>query len=760
MRWGRTGRIRPRLISGLALAASCLLAACASDGSQRANLAPLAAAPAFAQAPPALSTAPATPTPPPAPNPSSAEFKANYGLTMINAASAYAAGATGKGVTVAVIDSGVNSAYADLAPNLSPQSIDIDSRRNNLGGGVAHGTDVAGVVGASLNGQGTVGVAYQASILAIRADNNCANPIATTPPCLYVPKQLADAINYAVSRGARVINLSIAQDKLSGPALEQAFANAARRGVVMVVAAGNAGDFRPRQPAQYAIEFPASVVAVGAVGSTQTLASFSNRAGGYAKEYMVAPGVDIVTGCIAGACDSDSGTSFAAPHISGALALLLQAFPNLTGPQALAILEKTADDLGAPGVDLVYGFGLLDLKKAFQPVGGLKVPVAGMRTADAAALVGSSLSASFGDAVARGHALTTVGFDGYQRQFTVDLAGGFPLQGRGLLPDLSRPTAINMQSSLDLGPGARLEFAAATPRPLPEPLRQTPLALPFQQAADLHLQLRAGRLQLAVSRGQAGALQTFGPGGQGTAFSAVVRASVAASAGYDFGGFTLTGEAGQGAPLMPYAAVPTRPSTYAQVTLGRRARDVEFALTVGALSEPEGPLGSLLPLDTSFGLPARTRFAIARAQTWLTPRIGLAVQAGLGETRAAGPLVSLATPALTSTWRLTAWTERRLPGVGPTQFTLDLEQPLRVEQGAFAAIALPTVAAGGEELSFQTRRFSAVPSGRELDLRLGASRQTARLGAVDLQLIATRDLANVAGQPVALGLLAGWRTAF
>ncbi len=99
------------------------------------------------------------------------------------------------------------------------------------------------------------------------------------------------------------------------------------------------------------------------------MAVYSNKAGSAANGYLSAPGDDITTECDSTGCVRVSGTSFAAPQVSGALALLMQAFPNLSGRDAVDILLRTAADLGATGTDSTYGRGGLDLARAFAPVG-------------------------------------------------------------------------------------------------------------------------------------------------------------------------------------------------------------------------------------------------------------------------------------------------------------------------------------------------------------------------------------------------------
>ncbi len=109
----------------------------------------------------------------------------------------------------------------------------------------------------------------------------------------------------------------------------------------------------PSWPARYAVDprYAGSVVAVGALTQAGVMAVYSNKAGSAANGYLSAPGDDITTECDSTGCVRVSGTSFAAPQVSGALALLMQAFPNLSGRDAVDILLRTADDLGAAGTD-------------------------------------------------------------------------------------------------------------------------------------------------------------------------------------------------------------------------------------------------------------------------------------------------------------------------------------------------------------------------------------------------------------------------
>jgi hypothetical protein len=189
---------------------------------------------------------------------------------------------------------------------------------------------------------------------------------------------------------------------------------------VLVISAGNDSTANPDPfalvPAQ---QFAGSVIIAGAIDSRGQIADFSDRAGTGAAYYLTALGVDDRAPDQTGRQFLWSGTSFSAPTISGAVALLAQAFPNLTGKQIVDILFKSADDLGATGVDNIYGQGGLDIKRAFQPLGATtmadsQTPVSGDN---------GDLPGAAGDAgAASGASLGAIILDGYDRAFVLDLA--------------------------------------------------------------------------------------------------------------------------------------------------------------------------------------------------------------------------------------------------------------------------------------------------------------------------------------------------
>lgn len=286
-------------------------------------------------------------------------------------------------VRVAIIDSGVDLGHPDLAGR-------VIEARSFVGGSAAdrtgHGTIVAGLIAAGIdNGIGIVGLAPSAELLVARVVTNG----------LTIPLRAeAKAIRWAVDRGAQVINMSFGglrdPTDASRDTYSQIEADAIRyavsKGVVVVAAVGN-GDDAPRQPWPYA-SYPAAlphVLGVGALTRKGGVPPYSNQDAVLTD--IVAPGVDIVstfprsltakrpaceeqgyTLCATPEFEDVSGTSFAAPQVTAAVANLLAVAPTLTADQAIAVLVRAARDLGpegacrrcAAGHDAPSGYGRLD----------------------------------------------------------------------------------------------------------------------------------------------------------------------------------------------------------------------------------------------------------------------------------------------------------------------------------------------------------------------------------------------------------------
>ena len=356
-----------------------------------------------------------------------AEFQANFGLGSINVLSTYSGGFTGTGQTIAVIDTGIDVDHPDLDANIAAASTDIVTSNsaflNDIDG---HGTQVSGVAAAERNGVGTHGVAFNSQILAIRADSigSCLTL------CTFTNADVADAIDFAVANGAGVINLSLGGGASNADFLASVQA-AVNAGVIFAIASGNTGGADPLNPANLATtaSFNGQIIAVGAVDSSNAIASFSNRAGTVQNFYLVAPGVSIVTTNIGGGTTTVSGTSYSAPHVAGAVALTRQRFPALSATQIVDALLAAATDLGASGTDAIFGRGLLNVSAALAPLGATTLPAGASEAEDARAMVAldssdMQLGDAFGDGIA--DALSrrpAIIVDAFGRAFVADVSG-------------------------------------------------------------------------------------------------------------------------------------------------------------------------------------------------------------------------------------------------------------------------------------------------------------------------------------------------
>ncbi|OYZ92093.1 MAG: hypothetical protein B7X99_16015 [Rhizobiales bacterium 17-65-6] len=161
---------------------------------------------------------------------------------------------------------------------------------------------------------------------------------------------LVAALDFLAAKGVRVVNMSLAGPPNS--VLEEAITRMAERDILVVAATGNGG---PLAPPVYPAAYP-SVLAVTAVDANGTV---YRRAGQGPHVDLAAPGVDIWTAASIKGARPKTGTSFAAPFVSAAAAAILAAEPDLTAAEVIARLTASAKDLGDPGPDAVYGYGLV-----------------------------------------------------------------------------------------------------------------------------------------------------------------------------------------------------------------------------------------------------------------------------------------------------------------------------------------------------------------------------------------------------------------
>jgi filamentous hemagglutinin family protein len=245
--------------------------------------------------------------------------------------------ATGKGVLVAVVDSTIDVNHPDLSGV-------IEQRFDAVGAQLAphaHGTGMAGAIASHKR---LLGVAPNARLLAIQAFGVNAGSAQGTSLAI------VKGLNWAVEQGAKVINMSFAGPK--DPILEQAIKALREKGVILIAAAGNAG---PKSPPLFPGADP-NVIAVSATDADDAVYKNANR-GKYVA--IAAPGVDILVPAPDGGYQLTTGTSVAAAHVSGVVALLLERNPSLKPDDVRRILTSTATKLKGARPEEV-GAGLVD----------------------------------------------------------------------------------------------------------------------------------------------------------------------------------------------------------------------------------------------------------------------------------------------------------------------------------------------------------------------------------------------------------------
>lgn len=265
--------------------------------------------------------------------------------------------ARGSGVTVAVVDSGVDATHRDLSGQiLSGTAMGAARGGSNDGHGDTdgHGTEMAGDIAAKGGGRDhALGIAPGAKIL----------PVKVTTGGTGDPADIAAGVRWATKHGATVINVSLSADGTAPSGLVAAMKYAMRHGSVVVAGAGNGSN------GQFDVGYPANIPGVVAVSGTTRSGQFWNGSVSGPEVALAAPADGVVsTGSSAAGSRTgymkDEGTSDAAAFVSGAAALVWSKYPDLTAPQVIERLIATADDAGPSGRDDQYGFGRLDVVNA------------------------------------------------------------------------------------------------------------------------------------------------------------------------------------------------------------------------------------------------------------------------------------------------------------------------------------------------------------------------------------------------------------
>ncbi|WP_206340832.1 S8 family peptidase [Marinicauda algicola] len=722
------------------------------------RLAPSASSSASSSTP----TPAATPPPPPA-NFDTVEFRNQYGLGLINAISAYEAGATGLGILVAVVDTGVELADSEFdgtgtgANQIHPASTDIVSNRtaNDVDG---HGTGVAGVIAAKKDDVVMHGVAFQSTILAIRADSVGSCEADGGEGCTFSDSATAAAIDHAVANGARIINLSLGRDAELGDDASRTFAamrRAADAGVLLVVAAGNQDeeetepDASPGFPATFVNDLEADgfAVAVGSVGSAKEISSFSNRAQGAENFYLVAPGEQIVAPGVGPDYFRFSGTSFAAPHVAGALALMLQAFPNLAGNTALQILFDTAEDLGDPGADSTYGRGLIDLAEAFKPQGTTTTALFGAERVPVA-LVLSEPGGAFGDWVFDSGLFDgAVMRDRYDRAYRFE-AGEAPGDGGRNALSAFETAAQSSLNRVSVTRAGSTEVTLRHGQDRVQALTNLPEEL-YQGDMGVSLRFIAGDLTLEAGRGFASPSPVAGAGGSvlsHTHFSGAVANLSAqrdwASVRYDLDPVTLS-----------VRTAGSQGDAFSAAALTVDFAGQQLGIEIGNGREDGRALGS--HLAGRFGAPDESSSDFTAA-LWSGPlAFGWRGAARYEHVEARLGMPGFLT--IEEEVRASAWSVGVDRPVGPGRLGFTLSQPLRVEAGAVSA-RVPVEVDRRNRTRYERRLAALSPSGRELSLESAYSFALGERTRASLAARYTTDPGHVAGSDDAVSVWFGLRT--
>ncbi len=267
------------------------------------------------------------------------------GVQQVNAPQAWDY-SQGKGIRVAVVDTGIDFNHPDLKPNYVGGASFVPGTATPMDDH-GHGTHCAGTIAAAINGSNVVGVAPLASLYAVKVlDQNGSGQFSW----------IIAGIDWCIQHRIHVISMSLGAP--SAPAAMKTMCDTAwSKGLLLVAAAGNAQMQTPVPPAASNVGFPAkyqNVIAVSAIDSSNAIASFSSRG---PEVDVCAPGVSVLSDKLGSGTTVMSGTSMACPHVAGVAAVAWGSHRFSNNEQIWNLLASTVDNLGVPGWDLFYGYG-------------------------------------------------------------------------------------------------------------------------------------------------------------------------------------------------------------------------------------------------------------------------------------------------------------------------------------------------------------------------------------------------------------------
>jgi hypothetical protein len=583
-----------------------------------------------------------------------------------------------------------------------------------------------------------MGVAFDATIISLRADapGTCADT-SEDGGCEFFDSAIASGIDAARLAGARVINLSLG-GSAPNSTLMNAMTRAVSAGIVLVISAGNDGE-KPEGansdpmalvPAQ---NLPGHVIIAGSIGAPDInggtnlnqISDFSNRAGTGATWYLSALGYRDRAPDHTGTQYLWSGTSFSAPTITGAVALLAQGFPNLNGAQIVNILFQSADDLGAAGTDSIYGRGRLNLARAFQPMG--QTSLADSKEAVSTGSNGD-LPAAAGDGGADGDPTTPFGaiiLDGYSRAFVLDLAKTLrvaeqskpltrALQGNIRVAGASAgPVSVAMTVSqrrdlpmgfaverLGIGPDDARRSRVLAGSAIARLDDKTAIALGFAEGAKA--------MDRRLSGAEAGAFLIAKDIAGDPGFSARRDGSLAVRRNLGPVAVTMSAESGDVWQEVKTSATGS-PYRWTSVSVDRNFGSTWLSAGISNLNEKQTVLGGRMS-NALGGGGASSLFLDLEARRELGKSWTAGLSARRGWTDFAGGKFATGAYGFDLTRHGLLGSNDRLG--------FRLSQPLRVESGGFSMMLPTAYDYDTQTATSSLSRFSLTPSGREVDAEL------------------------------------------
>jgi subtilisin family serine protease len=627
-----------------------------------------------------------------------------------------------------------------------------------------HGTAVAGVIAAIKDDFAVHGIAYEAGIYSVRADTPGTCEADGGDGCTFNDGNLATAIDDAVAAGASVINMSLGADATSSDIFSPvaaAMRRAAAAGVVIVTSAGNRDEDadspepNPGFPGSLAAEagIAGFVVSVGATGQDGLITDFSYGAEGLEEYFLVAPGEDIITTYV----DDDegeeqyvrvAGTSFSAPYVAGSLALLLDAFPELTGDEALQVLFDTATDLGDPGPDAIYGMGLVDLEAAFNPVGTSSVEIGGIINAysfESTALTSAPTGAS-GDWVFESGLLSgAVLRDSYDRPFQIDPERpAADISALNTLEGAANNALLQTRSSTYGATNVTMRIS----EPRLHALTNLPIET-YGETTQLKYAAQNGRLRVEAGQGFSprGPIDAVGTSVLSTSlFSGAVAGltdqSDWTSMSYDAGSVSFG-----------FRASGNDQSGFTAASALFHSGQQSFGFEMGAGEEHQSALGALIAARFGEQDSAQTNFTAA---LWSGPL----PKGWVGAARFEYAHADIALPGVLnqiSDTTASAWSMGIERTFAEGQLGFTLSQPLRVESGAVSALVAVDLDEDRNSI-FERRTASLTPSGRELSFETGWSRSLNQTTQINLAARLTHEAGHIDDTPMTALAWAGIRT--